>query len=211
MWKEDHRYCKPTIAEIHSGDIIFGDITIRAIRSQKENNSIFVIAMSMKFGEGNKTEKRLLLGVACYAYDDPTERFMRHLGLKEGDFDTHYITNCYGGENGKCVLFETYKENGEELIPLNKYKIPNEIAEELDSKFVGVSKETFEEFIEWLKENLHDFIRREEADELIKKIQGNKKRVNQGDAYIASKLGIETPTSDIGKQEEPLMIQMMKG
>ncbi|MCK9556320.1 hypothetical protein M0R36_11015, partial [bacterium] len=186
--------------------------TIRAIRSQKENNSIFVIAMSMKFGEGNKTEKRLLLGVACYAYDDPTKRFMDYLGLKEGDFDDSYITNCYSGKD-ECeyTMFETYAKNGEELIPLNKYKIPAEIAEELDSKFVGVPKETFEEFIEWLKENLHDFIRREEAKELIKKIQGNKKRVNQGDTYIASKLGIETPTSDIGKQEEPLMIQMMKG
>ena len=74
-----------------------------------------------------------------------------------------------------------------------------------NDEYVGVKKETIEDFIKWLKK-----LKEEYGIPYIPENFEPPQRFNLGDKFFAECLGFETPMTEPEKAEEPLLLQALK-
>lgn len=183
---------------INSGDISMGSLNIHAKRGLQ--NGIYVY-ISHGYGE----DKKNYAGIGCYGFGDLTIDYLRNtIGLTDdeiGDEDDWFqsSTNFHNGEmlNGFVELICNI--SGEK-----QYLVEEDV--EL-SPFVGVTKETLDDFIYWL--NSKD-MKYEIDSEWLESIDWNNvERYNKGDAFF---IGVDNAKSKIGDQEDgTILTKLIKG
>jgi hypothetical protein len=70
-WRPGRRYVRPTVAEVHEGELSYGPFSIRAIRGPQEG--IFAAVWHEHRGRDRKLRIRGIAGCAVYGYDDADE------------------------------------------------------------------------------------------------------------------------------------------
>ena len=205
MWTANGGYIKPTIAEIQHGEINIAGFTIIAAR-HPDQNSVFVFAEHIEYPDKDDYSKQIpyrMAGIGCYGFMDDLEclkntypeeyKRIPDKYLDPEKYDYTRFSNYPSGEWG----FSFYGELDHFQIQINAKK------PDLDDMWCGVNLKTSVAFLEWLKKVA--------PAEYFEKIKlNNARRFNQGDAYFASQLGTELPTSEIGKSTSPIFNQIIK-
>lgn len=214
MFKKDLRYTGNVIAEIQEGNVSLSDFNIRAKRGRQ--NSILVFAESQSYGEADQVH-RWMAGIGCCGYDDPTERLAEAMGvdLSKYAYVSHY-SGSNAGEDGwhyglSCFVVDPFALGPNKQSTLEEFTIPSEGNEHLDSQFVGVQEETFQELLAFLDELKGNFCG--DIPEWIDKVTAggfDRIRFNQGDAFFADNGVVALPASEIDNQQEPVIMQMIR-
>jgi hypothetical protein len=207
-WVAGREFQKPTIAEIFSGYVEMCRFSIDSTRGNQ--NSIFVNIKSTAY-EPFRISR--MLGIGSYSYQPPYKKVMLEEGLDSEKWKSmglqYEVLKIPDDTKGKIddIYIYTFenKEDGKQLSF-------NRSGDEYNWQYVGILPETFQEFINWLKDDDSNFYKDEEFFRLVDTIEkSNPLRFNQGDAYFAKALDFEVPTTLIGEQEEPILTQMCKG
>lgn len=189
LWKKGNGYTEPVIGSILEGNIELLDLQINA-KSGKQS-SIYIFAHC-----GYNETYKAFAGIGCYGFGDRTNEFLKTKGITPPNEEDGYWSSLY--DNGKEYLcFDNIKDDTKSL------KIRRNKKFEL-YPWVGVERETLEDFKDWLKGMEPD-------KKWLNSIDWeNLYRFNQGDAYIANHVGAEMPKSSVGSPEEPILIKTLK-
>jgi len=132
-------------------------------------------------GEGTKTKR--MAGVGVYGYDDHVDEMIKHFGIDESEWDDFAITSSYGPDHDDYGLYVSADRDGQYVS--KNFLLPRGEAKRLgfvDSTWVGVTPETYQEFLKWL-EDLPTYD--DSYPEWVAKIKASKARqFNAGDAYF---------------------------
>lgn len=121
--------------------------------------------------------------------------------ISEGQIEYHRfkIIVSRGSNNELFVVVEYNNKDGTErkqLIGIGAYGYD-------DDKYVGVTEDTKKEFFNWIKKSRGDWWFSVNID--LTKIKDSE-QFNQGDKYLAEKLGFKTPVNT----GEPIMSKVLK-
>lgn len=208
-WVKDRSYVEPVIAEVSHGSIRINGLDIQAKRGPQ--SAIFVYVETTKWCDKKNEdgsyphEIRRMAGIGCYGYDDPIPRMCASVGIKQEEYDDIMQGSRWDGKKSTELLFCTKDSKTQEF----------EVAKDLGSKFVGVTPETYKEFITFLDEigkergeydkEFHAWLEKVKKSEPL--------RANQGDMYFANHMpeiaenGVGTP---VGKADEPVLTKISK-
>ena len=216
-WHEGCGYSKPVIAEVSFGNISLAGFHITARHGPQ--NGIFVYVECVKYTDkdiaGKKEtvcNRRRMAGIGCYGFSDPLKKIALTLGVNLKDYDDALLSTCHNYPecgNGKMVATINL-----ELVKNNKivkeFSIPE--TSELESKWIGVTKNTYRAFMKWLKTGID---RSPEFDKdyfawLDECKQSGPLRFCQGDGYFANNIkGVDLSATLPGEAKSPLLMQML--
>jgi hypothetical protein len=193
MHYDECGYTDGTIASINSGNINISRFEINAER-EDEQNAIFCLVTTKLFDKDDyskKPELRIMAGIGCSGYDDPTPKLMEYFGVNSEDVDWtsrgwgnwNWNTNEKGSYISLSVCYKDKRKKMEEFFmpetKRNKAKY--------ESKWIGVSSSLYKKFIKWLGTQIDEY-----DDEMVdwyKKVKKLKRKdilfFNQGDKYFA--------------------------
>lgn len=206
MWVKNREFIKPTIAEIFEGEVRISKFRIKAVRGSQ--NSIFVYAETYKVVKKSDKKSefvyRRMAGIGSYGYDDPSQRMADYFKIKLEDYDDFWDSYVCG--KGKVYNCLTLIKDGKR----SEFRVgeTEENKEYFSSQWVGVTRETYNEFIFWL----NSFAKNEgEKFELwLKKIKETTPiRVNQGDMFFEDNLDISLGGTEIEKASSPFFMQVI--
>jgi hypothetical protein len=206
MWVPGGPYVKDTIAQIQSGDLTLGRFHISAIRGRQQQ-SVFVFAYTWTY---QPQEIKFMAGIGCYGWGDEIPKYAKAMKVDVSKYDDVY-TGSGMDEKGKTYhSLMGVKKDG----TMEEFKLDRKEGDGLEADFIGVDYYTKEEFMEWLdKEVENSYIFDKEAKEWLEKVKAGSKealRFNQGDQYLAGRLGFEVPATKIGEQRETILTGVIK-
>ena len=207
MWVEESSFTKPTIAQIESGNVKLSDFQIYSKRGSQ--NSILCFVETTKY-EKEIATRDWMMGIGCYGYDDAIPRRAEAMGINLEEWDDVTQGSCYSPE-GNFYTLHCYKKDPETF---QEFSIPQEGNEHLDSQWVGVTQETYQELIAFVEELIEDYIYPKEIQEWFDKIKSGEIKVlrfNQGDGFFEKQGAIESSSTPIGEQKEPFIMSLIKG
>ena len=182
MWCPGRRFVEPVVAHIHSGMVSMSGFEIFSARG-KNQESIFCHI-------GCHETRKVMVGIGCYAYYTPYEKILASRGLSLDQYPPDAIiveSSDYPKDKETFLELVWRTDDGE--IKIKRVDYDNK--EEFQTKYVGVMKETHNEFLNWLENEAMGYKTIEDKKWLkwIKKteIQG----LNQGALYIAKALAGE--------------------
>ena len=179
-------------------------ITIHGL--QKDDAGFFLV----EYWDNEKEETSYWAGMGCYAYDDNVPRIIEYLKNRGEDVPDSVSSEhiCVGSTHttddyGKRLSYHTLDFFGENYSSQNNFTISEEDWEAygLESKAVGITPETYQEFLDWLEsfsdsKEIYGF----DYQSWLKKAKhAQPYRCNQGDRYL---IGYEASFSELGKAEE---------
>lgn len=184
--KNQSSFTSNVIGVIEEGDIKIGTVSIIAKRT-KLQGAVFLYAT-----EGYGKEMKIFAGIGCYGFDDLRLQYLKDRNIK-------YPKNA--------LWFSTRKKDKEYIGYVhNKTETLIEIEDGFEmNPWTGVKEETlihFKKFLLKCVSSNKDWFNSIRWDELL--------RYNQGDAFFAKAFGEDIPASEIGQQDEPLLIQDLK-
>jgi hypothetical protein len=190
LWKPDPSYhTNDVIAEIHVGEMKVAGFDISAERGPQHGVFVFL-------EYGPYPDRKIGGGIGCSGYEDIVARI-----LKENNRTNENLENWTSGS--------TSKEGGGWQNHLVNWTTGEEINFEGETQWVGVLPETLEAYFAWV-ERTHEKEEKDVMEWLEKCRAAPAQRFNQGDAFFAKHLGFETPATEIGKVETPVLEQMLK-
>jgi len=170
------------IASVYSGDVSIEDLHIDAKRATPQGG-VFTLITSSLYVEGEGTKTKRMAGVGVYGYDDHVDEMIKHFGIDESEWDDFAITSSYGPDHDDYGLYVSADRDGKYVG--KNFMLPRGEAKRLgfvDSTWVGVTPETYQEFLKWL-EDLPTYD--DSYPEWVAKIKASKARqFNAGDAYF---------------------------
>lgn len=214
-WRENQSFMKDTIAQIQHGYITIGRTQIICDRHGEDGGGIFVLAVNSEWTKDDRAKYCFFAGIGVYGYDDNLPRLAKAVGVNMADYP-----NCefsYGTNQKKELALICVTEDYEFF---REWNIP--YSEEFEPKYVGITKETYEDFLVWLRKTLisqgliHSPLNIEEkcpADKWYDKITSQKAvQANQGDLYFQTALvDYEAPTYSPGENPtEPHIMNLLK-
>lgn len=215
MWKEDGPFENDTIAQINDGDVIMSSFEIFSERGPQD--AVFCLVMLRSWEE--KKDGRWFAGIGCNGYDDKMPRICKAMNVDMDRYEP-WATGTEMPHEGNDFTEEMFclecmdrsKPEGQQLVtfymPYKEYK-----AMDLGSKYVGVTPETYKEFLEFLQENVDHVDCVDISNWMDKLVSGEVKpvRFNQGDAYFADNGVLEgTPGTPVGEiPTEPVVMSMI--
>lgn len=139
--------------------------------------------------------KNWMAGIGAYGFDDPKDRICEFFKIDQSLYDHIFVGSsyydCQHYHFAHCI-----KDNKSEEFETLK----NEENEYLESKYVGIKKETYDEFIIWLGKIINEQFN-DEVKKWFQKIKTKKPlRCNQGEAFYVD---FEKSLTEIGKQNNP--------
>lgn len=199
-WDESCGFSSPVIASIHEGYVNFFGIQIIAARGPQ--NSIFLFVCSRNWSDNTH---HIMAGIGGYGYDDNTDRLLKALDIDTTKYKSVFQMTSFEPNGETYIGIDCFDENGK----LFEFKLPLNGNEYLESQWTGITKETAQEFFNWL-ETIYDksdiYVEEKQFHEWLNKIKNSEHlRFNQGDAFFANMLGEEIPTTEIGKESTPLI------
>ena len=187
MWVAGDSYTKPTIAEIHSGEVTLAGFEISAEREPQ--NGVFVF---VKYGPYDK--RRMGGGIGCYGYENTVAKVLaEHNRLNENSEDWCSSSSISGEKVSRYV---------------SNFRTGEEIEHDHESEWVGVQPATLTAYFAWMAK-LHG----EDKDVvgwMLKCAESPAFRCNQGDAYFAEHIGFDYPATEVGKVEKPVLETLIK-
>jgi len=197
MWRDKGSFVKPIIALLRSGSLDICHFEIELKRGPQ--NGVFVFA-SEGVRRGNTYHTRYFGGIGCSGYVDKVEEILKSLnrGTEEDDF---WVSGSESGPDVKGIHYiENYKTR-EKIVYWDEDK---QGKYDYGADWVGVKKETLNEFFKWLEE-----LAENEGDDSTKKWiklckKSKKLRYNQGNAFFAKNLGVNLEATKVGKAKEPI-------
>jgi hypothetical protein len=206
MWVEGGPYVKDTIAEIHEGYVTIGRFHIVAARGRQQQ-SVFVFAYTFTY---QPSEVRFMAGIGCYGWGDEVSKFAKAMKVDVSKYKDVYTGSGMDEKRTRYHCLTCVKEDD----TVEDFRLDKTEGDNLEADFVGVDYFTKEEFMEWLEKVVEkDYIFDREAKEWFEKVKAESKnalRFNQGDQYFAKHLGIATPATEVGKQEETILTGVIK-
>lgn len=206
MWVPNGPYVKDTIAEIRSGDLTLNRFHIVAARGRQQQ-SVFVFAYTWTY---EPTEVRFMAGIGCYGWEDEVPKFAKAMNVDVSKYDDVYTGSGMDEEGKRYHCLTCIKKDG----TMEDFRIDKKNGDDFEADFIGVSYFTQEEFMEWLEKAVgNSYIFDREAKEWFEKVKAGSNdalRFNQGDQYIAGRLGFETPATKIGEQKETILTGVIK-
>ena len=229
MWVEDGSFVFPTIAQVNSGYVNIARLDISSERHNGQNSIFCYIESREYFYDENKkctgSKTHAMCGIGCSGYlsqrawmkkhhPEVMAKILSHCNLTEeefskkdadgniweysdsdGDWGWDYFIEDEDTKKLICVKMSVKEIEG----ALDK-KIPRP---DIDDLWVGVSQETLDAFIEWLKKAA--------PKEYFEKIDfTNCRRINQGDAYFADIECTECPSTPIGESNTPVIFDKIE-
>lgn len=194
MWFEGRKYVKPTIAQIDSGEVMMSDFTIRAARGPQEG--IFVWVESSRYVDKEYQVKRMA-GIGASGYGDPFEKIIEEEGI-----DTEkWKPFTYGSHSSGSAVFTFTKGSGEDVL---FKEIERDNYDDYSPQWTGITKETVEKFIEWLRSEGAD-------EEWVDKIEkGEHVRFNQGDMFFNKNADVPLEATPPGSASEPVLARALR-
>ena len=157
-------------------------------------------------------ERRVLAGVGCYGFDDPTPRIAEALGVNLDDYDYDDVVHGYTSWGDKGYFeFHLTKEVDGDFKVVKELRLPGKGNEHLDSRFVGVTPETREEFFKWL-EGMPAYRNKYEPwfKEWVEKCRADGgTRFNQGDAFFTTNIGVDLQATSPGDAKTPTLLRAL--
>jgi len=204
MWVDGGSYCKPVIAQISEGSLILCDFEITAKRGPQNGIFIFARVFDSKPKKGKYT---YFAGIGCSGYVDKIEEILAKLGRPQ-DYDENWCSGSSSGPNEPTIHYIENLETREHIVywdenKKGKYDYGND--------WVGVKKETLEEFFKWL-----DSLVESEYDTDMKKWiarckKSKKFRYNQGNAFFTAHAGLGLEATEVGKARTPVIMKIIDG
>jgi len=201
MWRSGGSFVKPTIAQINHGDIQVAGFDITAARGNQ--NGIFVFASTFEKVTKDKYKYSYFGGIGCSGYKDKVEEVLKNLG-RASEISDDWISGSSHGPNVEIHFIEKF-DTGEKIV---YWDCKKQGPYDYNQDWVGVLSKTVDEYFSWL-ESMD--ICYEGFDEWFSKIKKSQKlRFNQGDAYIASTLGMPVPVTKPGEVEHPILHDLIQ-
>lgn len=197
MWvPNESSFVFPTIAQITGGgEVNIGKVSIHTSWDTNQN-SIFVACIS------RQPRTKMMVGIGCYGHINTTKIYAERLGL-DPNLDWFGGSRHHDGKSDEMISRFIDEGNG----GMEEYIVPPEFV--IDDTWVGVSQETYQNFIRFLEDLVKESYLDEKYFDLIKK--QTPLRASQGDMYFATHLGREQTGTPIGQAEIPIALQMLKG
>ena len=190
MWKAGaSSFTKPVIAEIHAGEMKVAGFDISAERGPQHGVFVFL-------EYGPHTDRKIGGGIGCSGYEDLVLKVLKEHGRDNEDPDDWTSGSSSMPEGGwtRHIL---------------KWSTGEEIEHSYEPEWVGVLPETLEAYFAWV-EKTHEKEEKDVMEWLAKCRAAPAQRFNQGDAFFAKTLGMELPTTEVGKVDVPVLEQMLK-
>jgi hypothetical protein len=208
MWdaeKENHNFTKPIIAAIYEGNMHLAGVQIVTKRGKQDGIYVFVY-FSKYNDKTKKSTYRFFAGIGCSAYDDPSKRLAKAMNVDLNKWKPIAFGSGWNGDQeyiSMCCEHRTIPKKVKDweidATPKNKA---------LESKYVGVAKSTYNDFIKWLKKTVEETCYSgKEAKQWLERVMAcSPERCNQGDAFF---VGIKNAKTKLGKQNKETMLGKM--
>lgn len=165
--------------------------------------------------DGEKTTHQYFAAIGCNGFMSNLDWLKIHQpeiynSIPQQYFDEDKYLICSGsshGPDGESWGFYCYPENSNEEPYSMEFEGKGPGIEEL---WTGVTKETYQEFINWLTSLFNPRYDKSEIEWLEKVKQASPIRYNQGDAYFADNLEQEIPGTELEKCETPMINDVIK-
>lgn len=207
MWTENCGFVKDTIMQINSGHLNFNGIELIAERYEPQEGVFIFVKYSDWCEKTKKMSYKYFAGLGCCGYDDDTDRLVQAMNIDLNKWEVGSVGSLWGNNKSYYTVCcmnkksKKYKEFKLEVTTANKH---------LESQWVGVTKETYNEFLKWLEVNIGIICYEEDGKKWFNKVKkSDPLRYNQGDAFFAEVLNNDIPATKLGGQKTPIAMKMI--
>lgn len=188
------------------------DVNGCEINAYSDDNKLFLLVSDYK-------NEQFFAGIGCEGFDDPTERILMAAGYTEQQINeiintSYYMTHgSHIGPEGDFLEVDIVYANAlrQDFDP-NKHvtNVSVPFDEKLDSQWVGVTQELYEQFMSWLEDKKETYTSYlspidKAYNDWIEKIKNVKPlRYNQGDMLLTGQY------TEVEQADDPVVTQMLK-
>jgi hypothetical protein len=200
----------PIEGQLYHGNVCLGSLELFAKRGRQ--NAVFLVAIDYsKNDSDNGFLKAFFGGIGCSGYRHFHKEWLEgHEGLTDINEDEwwHYSQSSQQGHEEIIYKKDGRFSRAEDADGPIEYVIDDPDFEL--TRWVGVEKETIEDYKSWLKELVEEDLGKDGEVWLTSINWDELTRYNQGDAFFASAFSTEIPATKPEETSEPVINNMIK-